>query len=170
MRDTFHHATITQKHVGIVIDDLVARLVEFRRQQLFRHRHSHCIGDTLAERAGGGFNTRRVAVFGMTRGLGMHLAETLQLIHGQIVTRQMQQRVDQHRAVSVRQHEAIAVSPLRVSRVVTQMAVPQYIGDLSHAHRRAGMTRIRLLHSIHRQHANRASDVIEFWWGDIACG
>src|SRR5574340_1345838 len=81
----------------------------------------------------------------------------------------MQQCIDQHRAVAVGQDETVAVRPFGVGGVMAQMTVPQYIGDLRHAHRRARVAGIRLLHGIHCQHPYRAGNVVELRWGDVAC-
>ena len=92
----------------------------------------------------------------------MQLAEALQLIERQVVAGEMQQRVEQHRAMAVRQHEAVAIGPGRIGRVVAQMAAPQHRGDLRHAHRHAGVAGLRVLHRIHREHAQRAVSVVRF--------
>ncbi len=105
----------------------------------------------LAERSGRRFHAGGDAVFGMARRSRMQLSEPLQLLHRQVITRQMQQRVQQHRAVPVRDHEPIAIEPLRIGRVVAQMTLPQHLGNLGHAHRHAGMTGVCFLHGVHRQ-------------------
>ena len=76
----------------------------------------------------------------MTRSFAVQLAEVLQLLHGQVVARQMQERINQHRAVTVGQHKAVAVAPMRVARVVVQMLAPQSDSYVGHAHGRAGMS------------------------------
>ena len=91
---------------------------------------------------------------GVARRLAVQLAEVAQLAHRQVVAAQVQQRVQQHRGMAVGQHEAVAVGPVRVARVVLQVPVPQRDGDLGHAHRRAGVARIGLLHGVHRQGAD----------------
>ena len=93
---------------------VVAGAVELVRQQLFGQRHAHGVGQALAERAGGGLDARRDADFRMARRLAVQLAEVAQLAHRQVVAGEVQQRVQQHRAVAVGQHEAVAVGPLRV--------------------------------------------------------
>ena len=138
----------------MVIDDVVALLVEAAGQRLFGNRHADGIGDALAERTGGGLDARGIAVFRVTRGLGVQLAEVFQLFDRQVVAGQMQQRIDQHRAVAVGEHEAVAIRPLRIGRVVSQEIVPQYLGDIGHAHRRAGVAGVGLLHGIHAEGAN----------------
>ncbi len=124
VRDAFHQAAVAGEGVGVVVDDGVAGLVEFSGQQRFGQRHAHGIAQALAQRAGGRFHARGDAHFGVTRRLGMQLAEILELVDRQVVTRQMQQRVDQHRAVAVGQHKAVAVGPGGILRVVAQVARP----------------------------------------------
>ena len=98
----------------------------------------------------------------------MQLAELLQVVDRQIVAGQVQQGVDQHRAVAVGEHEAVAVGPLGVGRVVAQVVVPQHLGDLGHAHGRARVAGVGLLHGVHGQGADRAGQVVEHGGIEIA--
>ena len=143
MADALHQAAVTQEHIGEVIDDdafgALLGPVEFGGQQFLGQRHAHRIGQALPQRPGGGLDTRRHADLGVPGGLAVQLAEALQLLDGQCVPGEMQQRVDQHRAVTVGQHETVAVGPGRIAGMVAQMPVPQGLGDLGHAHGRAGM-------------------------------
>ncbi len=81
MRNAFHQATVADECVGIVIDDVKAGFVELGGEQLFRQRHADRIAQALAERTGGGFDTRRHVHFRMSRGLGMHLTKIANFIH-----------------------------------------------------------------------------------------
>src|SRR6185369_6185821 len=153
--NTFHHAAVAEEGVGEVIDQFVARPVELRRQQPFGDRHADRVGNTLPERAGGGLDAGREAVLRMARRLRAELAEALQLRHRQVVAGQVQQRVQQHRAVPVGEHEAVAVRPGRIAGVVREVAVPERHRDLGHAHRHAGVAGIRRLHRVHGQRAQR---------------
>src|SRR5439155_14689866 len=84
------------------------------------------------------------------------LPELLQLIDGHVfVAGQMQQRIEEHRGVTGGKNEAVAIAPLRIGWIVAQKFGPQNEGHVGHAHRRAGMTRLRLLHGIDRQEADR---------------
>jgi hypothetical protein len=154
VRNAFHQAAVAEENIGAVIDDLVAGAVELVGQQLLGHGHADGVGDALAQRAGGGLDAGCVAVLGVARRLAVQLAEILQVVDRQLVAGQVQQRIEQHRAVAVGQHEAVAVGPLRVGRVVAQVAVPQHFGDLGHAHGRAGMAGIGLLHAVHGEGAD----------------
>ena len=63
----------------------------------------------------------------------------------------MDEGIEQHAGVAVGQHEAVAVGPQRIGRVVAQGILPQRIGDRREAHRRAGVPGLRLLHGIDGQ-------------------
>ena len=154
VRDAFHQAAVAEEYISIVIDDVMAVAVELTGQRLLGDRHAHGIGDALAQRTGGGLNARGIAVLRMTRGLGMQLAEVLELLHRQVVAGEMQERIDEHRAVAVRQHETVAIHPLRVAWVVLEEIVPQHLGDVGHAHGSPGMSGVRLLHRVHRECAD----------------
>src|SRR5882762_2927176 len=67
----------------------------------------------------------------------------------------MQQGIEQHGSVSIGKHEAVAVRPDRIFRVIAQKLLPQTVGDRSESHRRTGMARVRLLYRVHRKSANR---------------
>ena len=54
------------------------------------------------------------------------LSEVLQLIQRQVVSREMQETVEQHRAVPGGQYKAISVRPLGVRRIMLQEARPQH--------------------------------------------
>ncbi|VYU76966.1 Uncharacterised protein [Klebsiella oxytoca] len=153
MRDTFHHAAVAHERISEVVNNVVARAVELRRQGFLRNRHPHRIRNALPQRSGSGFHTRGVAHFRVARGSGVQLAETLQIVQRNIVARQMQQAVNQHRAVTVGQHEAVAVSPGRVLRVMVQEITPQDFGNISHTHWGTRVTGIRFLYTINRKHA-----------------
>ena len=90
-------------------------------------------------------------VFGVSGGMRSELSKGAQIVHRQRVAGQMKQRIQQHRAVAVRHHEAIAIWPERIGRVVLEVIVPEHFGDIRHAHRHARMTGIRLLYRIHRE-------------------
>ena len=83
------------------------------------------------------------------------LAEVADLVHRRVrVAGQVEQRVDQHRAVAGREHEAVAVGPVRVGRVELEEFGPQHRGDVGHAHRHARVARVGRLDRVHRQGAD----------------
>lgn len=64
--NTLHSTAITEEHVCVVVDQLEARLVENGGSMRLRNSETDGIGETLAEWAGGDFNTGGVMSFGVT--------------------------------------------------------------------------------------------------------
>ena len=92
----------------------------------------------------------------MAGGAAAELAKALQLVHRHVgIAEQMQQPVKQHRAVPGRQHEAVAVGPVRRQRIEFQELREQHGGGVGHAHRHAGMAGIGLFDGVHRERAQR---------------
>ncbi len=152
LADAFHQVAVGGEHVGRVIDDVVA---EQRREVAFGDRHADRIGESLAERTGRGFDAGRVAVFGMTGRQRADLAEALDLVdRHRLVAEEMKQRIDQHRAVAGREHEAVAVGPGRIGGIEFQEARKQHGRDVGRAHRQARVTGLRLLDRVHGQRAD----------------
>ena len=160
MRHTFHQAAIAQEAIGEVVNDLVAIAVEFSGEQFFVNRHTHGVGDTLAERAGGGFNASGVAIFRVSRGAAVQLTELFEVFDAQVVAAQMEQRIEQHRAVTVGEYEAVSVWPGRVGRVVAEVLTPEHFGDFGHAERHTGVAGVGLLDGVHGEGANRARQFV----------
>lgn len=146
--DAFHHAAVTQKHIGAVVNHREPFTVKFRGKHFFRKRHTHGVGDTLSEGARRRFNARGHAHFGVARRFTSHLTEVFDVIHREVVTGEMQQRILQHRAVAVGKDETIAADPVWVGRVVTQMPRPKSYSDIGHTHGHAGVAAFGLLNSI----------------------
>ena len=80
---------------------------------------------------------------------------------------EVQERVEQHRAVAGGQHEAVAVGPARIGGVVFQELREQHRGDVGGAHRQPGMAGFRLLD---RVHGERPQGVREIRMGDASGG
>ena len=68
---------------------------------------------------------------------------------------EMEHRPEQHRGVTVREYEPIAVGPDRVLRVEAHDAVPDRVNQWRKRHRRAGVSGLGLLDRIYREGANR---------------
>ena len=68
MRNPLHQAAIAHKYVGEVIDNFVFRLVNLRRQRALGDSQTHGICQSLPQRTGGGFHSRRIANLRVTRG------------------------------------------------------------------------------------------------------
>ena len=85
----------------------------------------------------------------------MQLSKTSDLVQRQIVTGQMEQCVDQHGTVSVREHKAVAVAPIWIFRIMSEKIAPQHFSNVRHSHRHAWMSGICGLYGIHRQCSDR---------------
>ncbi len=100
-------------------------------------RHSNTIAAALAEGAGGDLHTGCDTVFRMPRAAAPKLAKLFDVVdcHSWLVeglptpayrlhAGEMQNRIKQHRGVSVGQHEPITVGPVGVARIISQEALP----------------------------------------------
>ena len=159
VRDPLHQAPVAREDPGAMVDDLVPRPVEARRERALDDGHAHRVREPLAERAGGGLHAGGQAELRMAGGAGMELAEALDLRHRQVVAREVQQGVDQHRAVAVREHEAVPVRPRGVRGVVAEMSVPERLRDVRHPHRHPGVAGLRAFDRVHRERAHRVREL-----------
>ena len=145
--DALLHVAVGGDHEGVVVDDVAEARVEHALGQ----RHADRRGDALAERAGRRLDADRVPLLRVARRLGLELAERLEVVHRDVVARQVQDRVQEHRGVPGAQHEAVAVEPVRVRGVVLHHLRVERVGHRRERHRRARMARVRLLDRVHRQ-------------------
>ena len=126
MGDTFHHATIAQKDISMVINHYMPRAVELGSKNLLGKRHTDAVGDSLTEGTCCRLHAWSIAVLGMAGRSGVQLAKILKFADGQVITAQMQQSIVQHRTVPVGKNKSVAIGPRRVSRIVFQVVTPQY--------------------------------------------
>ncbi len=152
---SFHQVPVAHEGPHPVIHDPVAGPVEALGEDPLRDGHPHGVPHALAQRPGGGLHPGRVAPLGMSRRARAPLAERLDLLQWQVVAAQVQQRVEQQRGVAAGQHEAVAVGPGGIDRIVAQEPGPQHVGRRGERHRRARMPRLRGLHRIHGERADR---------------
>jgi len=144
--DAFHQAAVAGDDPGAVVHQAAA---EPGGQQALGERHADGGGDALAERAGGGFDGRVLAEFGVAGGGGVQLAELLELLDFHAgMAGQVQQRIKQHGAVAGGKHEAVTIGPARVGGIKFMKAGPQHGGDVGHAHGHAGMAGIGFLDGV----------------------
>ena len=68
---------------------------------------------------------------------------------------EVQQGIEERRAVTIGHYEAIAIHPLRVDRIVRHEVVPQHFGNIGHSHGCAGVTGVGFLDRIHAQGTDR---------------
>ena len=110
------------------------------------------VRDPLSKRARGDLDPV-VPVLGVSGRHAVPLAEILDLGKGQFISRQVQERVEKHGAVPAGKNEAVAVGPMRVSRVEAQMPSPQDVRHGRRTKRKAGMARFCLFDGIDGEHA-----------------
>src|SRR3984893_15070699 len=106
-------------------------------------------------------------VFGVTRGLAAELAEVTNIVERHrrlsepfvfVIHRagagEVKLRQQQHRGMTVGEHEPVAVRPNRVLRIEAHDAVPERVHQRRERHRGAGMSGLGPLDRIHRERAN----------------
>ena len=163
----FHEAAVAAHRVDVVIEDLEARLVVAICEPLLRDRHPDAGRDALSERARRRFDAGDEVVLGMAGRVATELPEAADVVErdrgpahrlvlgvDRLSAREMQHRPQQHRRVTVGEHEAIPVRPDRVLGVEAHDPVPERVDERRERHRRAGVTGIGRLHAVDRQRAD----------------
>ena len=123
------------------------------------HGHADRVADALTERTGGGLHPDRVAVLRVAGRLRPPRAQRLQVGQLEAVAGQVQLDVQRQARMPGGEHEAVPSGPVRVSRVVPQVALPQQVRGRREAHRRPGVAVAHLLDGVHGQHPNRVHDL-----------
>jgi hypothetical protein len=96
----------------------------------------------------------RVSVLGVPGRRGPPLTEVADVLLRHVVATQVQERVEEHRRVSTRKHEPVAVEPLGVARVVFEMPLKEDVADGRERHGCSGVTGVGCLHRIHGEDAD----------------
>lgn len=73
--NTFHNTTITKEHVGVVVEQVEARLVEDSTRVGLGHSQTDSVSETLTKRSSGDLNSGGVVSLGVT---GSNAANLLQ--------------------------------------------------------------------------------------------
>lgn len=76
------------------------------------------------------------------------LTESLEVVHGQVVSEEVEHGVLKSTSVTIREHESIPVEPARILRVAVEEAGPQQPGDGRHSHWGTWMTAIGLVYHV----------------------
>lgn len=142
--DALHVAAVAHDHVGVVVHELHAGLVEASGQVLLGEGQAHGIGDALPQGAGGDLHAGGEEVLGVTGGLGAPLAELLQVLDAHVVAQQVEQGVLEHGAVAGGQHEAVAVGPLGILGVGGEEVLERDVSHGGAAHRQTGVAGVSL--------------------------
>src|SRR5271157_1987542 len=147
--DAFHQVAVAADSIDAVIKEIVAVPVELRSQPALRDGEADRVADSLAERAGGGLDSRRKAVLGVSWRLRVPLAKAFDLIQREVVASQVEQGIKQHGRVAVGEDESVASGPVGITRVVPQVPVPEHKAKRCQPHRRARVSTAGLLHRFH---------------------
>ena len=150
-RDALHQVAVAGNHVGVMVDDLVARAVVAAGQMRFGDGETDRVRDALTERTRRRLDAGRVVVLGMPRGAAAPLPEGPQVVEGEVVAGEEEQGVEEHRSVTRGEHEAVTVGPSRPGGGVLQVACPEDVRHRCSAHGKAGMPGVRLLHRVSGQ-------------------
>jgi hypothetical protein len=119
--NTLHSTAITEEAVCVVVDQVIARLVEDGGGVSLSNGQTNSVGETLTQRTSGDLDTRGVVSLGVTGSDAINLlrriskgsfharysrkkisySEALQVVHGDIVTEQVEESVLEHATVAV---------------------------------------------------------------------
>ena len=155
VRDAFHHAAVAGDDVDFAVQQ--PRFVESGHcgEVLGGRGHADSGSETGSERSGRNLYAFGVPVFRMSRSETFPLTEVLEIIHGQTVSEEMKQTVDEHRTVPGGKDEAVASEPVRVPGVVLEEFIPEGEGEIRRSHRHARVARFCLLHAVRRKQTDR---------------
>jgi hypothetical protein len=131
---------------------------EARARERRGEPHAGAVREALPERSRSRLDAGRVAVLRMTGRARAELAELAQVVEREVVAEEVQQRVEQHRRVAVREDEPIAQQPGGIRRIEAQVVMPQLEGRRGESHRRARMPALRALDGVDGQEADRVDD------------
>ena len=113
-----------QNSINVVVEHLEAGLIEVLRQPALGDRHADAHSAALTQGPGRRLDARGTMIFRVARTFAVQLPEALDVVEsdcefagvamlgiGLFDAGEMQHRIEQHRGVSVGQHEAVAVRP-----------------------------------------------------------
>ena len=151
--DSLHQITIRAHGVHVVVEHFKIGAIEIRRQPFAGNRHAHAVSHSLTEWSSRGFHAGSDMRFGMPRSLAAQLPEAFNFLHRhrelfqnllirayRSHPREMKHGIKQHRGVSVREHEAVAIGPNGIFGVIAQKFLPQAISHRRQGQRSARMT------------------------------
>ena len=168
--NALHQAAVAEKDPGVVIHHRKVRPVELGRQQLLRERHANGIGQPLAQGTRRGLDAEMQVALGMTRRMSAQLPETPDLVHGERVAGEMEQGIEEHRAMAVGQDKAVPVRPGRIAGVMAEKIVPEHLGHVRHAHRHAWVAGPGLFHGVQGKHPHGVGQLATLTRGPVAPG
>src|ERR1019366_1083062 len=117
--------------------------------------HANAIRQSMSQGPRGSLDARSFAVLRMPRRPTAPLTKSLEFLQWQVISGDMKQGILQCTAMSGRENEAIPIRPVGITRVELERSVPESVRHGCRPHWQAGMTRVGLLHHVHRQKAER---------------
>src|SRR4051812_19227237 len=124
--DALHHVAIAGENIGAVAEDIVFRTVVSRCQMGFGDGHPERVTEALAERAGRGFDPRGQMALRVPGRQAPPLPEALKLIEREVVPGEMEERIEERRAMPRREDEPVTIPPVRIRWIVAQDSGPQH--------------------------------------------
>jgi hypothetical protein len=154
LRDALHQVAVRADGVDPRVDDGVSRPVPALREERLRDREPDAVPEALPERPRRRLDARRVVELGMAGRPRPPLAELLQVVERQVVAREVEGDVLEDARVPGREDEPVAPGPFRLGRIVSHLLGVEQVRDGGERHRRARVAGVRLLHRVHREHAD----------------
>ena len=163
-----HQTAITANGINVVVEDFEARLVVAAGEPLLER--SPCRrwwrrpvrGDRSWSRRPIPSDTRddrapccRVGGTGGCRRVSPKARPVFHSPRSRPRAGKMEHGPQQHRSMTVREHEAVSIGPDRILRIEAHHAIPDRIDQRRECHRRTGMSRFRLLHGVDGERADR---------------
>lgn len=100
-RHTLHSAAITEEHKSVVVNEVEAVLVELSSAMCLSNSKSDSVCETLAQRTSRDLNTGGVVSLRVTRGDTVDLTESLDVVEGERVAEEVEERILEHTSVAV---------------------------------------------------------------------
>ena len=88
---------------------------------------------------GGRLDAERRLVLRVAGRAAAELPEIFDLLEPERITGKVEKRIKQHRAMTIRENEAVAVEPERIAGVVLEEIAPQGLCYVGHSHGHARM-------------------------------
>ena len=154
-RDSLLHVAVAGDEERVVVDDLLRRPVERRREVGFGEREADGVADALAERSGRDLDPDGVAELGVPGRPALPLPELLDVVEAEVVAGEVQAGVLEHAGVAGAEDEAVATGPVRVDRVVVHDPRVEGVAERGETHRGARVAGVGLLDGVHRQRPDR---------------
>mmetsp|Transcript_4707 Transcript_4707/g.9941 ORF Transcript_4707/g.9941 Transcript_4707/m.9941 type:complete len:286 (-) Transcript_4707:92-949(-) len=144
--DSLLEASISSKSEDVVVEDLVLISVVASGGHLLGNGESDGVGDSGSERSSGAFNSGggvlRVGELRMSGSLGVVLTEVLELVDGEIESSEVQPGVKEHRSMSSRKDESVAVNPSGVLGIVLHLGSVKSGSNLSTSKGKTHVSRV----------------------------